>query len=117
MFQLFLEDDGLVMLLVFSAVQEDNIFLSMAADQFFKDGVGDVIVEFGEVAFFEFWILSWVMTEPLAKFIAGADLFEPAVEVGVDLGDSAGPEAVNQDSVAVLINWFGINSFSFKHCR
>ena len=55
------------------------------------------------------------MGEPLAEGGAGGDVFEPEVDFGFCLGQAAGPEALDENALAVVGGWFFVGAFQGDH--
>ncbi len=51
-----------------------------------------------------------IMPEPLAQLIGGSKLAEPEVKLESVLPDSAGPDSINQDSLAAYPGFSGVDA-------
>ncbi len=96
------ENNRLITLLILGPIKKDHVMLcQLLAYQILKPLISRVSRQFLQVAFLKFLILSKIMAEPFPQFSAGANLLEPDVEMGVDLGNAAWPESVDEDTEAV----------------
>lgn len=110
-----LEGQGAVVLLVLGGVDEGDGagfgFLAQEGEGFF------VGFEFFPVAGLELLPPGRVVGEPFAEFGAGGDVFEPEVDGRLGLGQAAGPEALDEDALAIIFGGLFVRSFDVKHNR
>lgn len=79
------------MLLVLGAVEENDVLgRQLLGDQLPELVIGRIFGKLLLITVLEFVVLGWIVAEPLPQVVAGADLLEPFVQVGVDLGDPRG---------------------------
>ena len=98
--EIVFEDDRLVVLFVFGAVDEGEVcgFAVLLAEGF-DDFV--VLLQLGLIAFFEFGPVRGLVMEPLTELGGGREVFCPLFDGGFFFGDAPGPEPVDEDADTV----------------
>ena len=78
---------------VFCAVEESGG--AFGGGLFEESELCGIVFELVFVAGFELGPFFGIVGEPLSQVIAGSDLFEPEIDVGLFLGEAARPEAID----------------------
>ena len=111
MVQQVLKDDSFVVLGIFCAVEEGG---RASDDGLFEESQLHVVFQFGLIARLELGPLYGIVREPFAEFVAGSDFLKPQVHMGLFFGETAGPEAVDENACAVDFRWGFVDAFELQ---
>jgi len=79
-----------------------------------KSQLHGVVFQFCFVARLEFGPLCGIVREPFAELVAGGDFLEPQVDMGLFFGETARPEAVDENARAVGLGRSFVDTFELK---